>query len=95
MSYEPDYRKRHFRSLHKCRDWSGLPGVVSLRDRPMSMKRSDWESLIGRTFPQRLNATIESRRFAFRYQKMWRLVHEGWRGSNRVAYQRFFPEIES
>lgn len=66
------------------RTWVGLPGYVSMRERPMWMKRSDWESLIGRTHHGRLNALLSSRRYAFALKTRWR----DWRW--RIEQQKAF-----
>ena len=55
------------------RDWSGLPGYISMRERPMRMKRDDWESLQHRLSPGRLNATLRSRRHRFLASKHYPL----------------------
>ena len=59
-------------SIHDSRDWSGLPGYVSMRERPLWMKRSDWDSLCGKNNPGRLNSLLSTRRWAFAYKTRWR-----------------------
>lgn len=56
-------------SMHSLRDWSGLPGYISKRERPLWMKRDDWESLNHRLSPQRINGLLVTRRLRFEWQQ--------------------------
>ena len=81
------------RRVHKSRDWSGLPGYVSMRERPMWMKRSDWESLIGLNGYRRMNATLSSRRFGFQYKTRWRdtkWIEAQQKGGSERFHERFW-----
>lgn len=62
-----------------------------MRERPLAMKRDDWESLNGRLSPGRLNATLITRRWRWKYKQHWPLYHKGpYAKSSRLAYRKIF-----
>jgi hypothetical protein len=77
--------------MHSLRDWAGLPNYISMGQRSVWMKRSDWKSLQGLDAPAAVNARIETRRFCWKYKRHWKLYHAQHRASNRVAMKRIFP----
>lgn len=58
------------RSVFSSRTWRGIHGYVSMGERPMWMKRCDWDGLHGRG-PYQRQFTTASRRFYWRTKVHW------------------------
>lgn len=84
------YRERHLRDHHKNRDWTDLPGYVSMRERPLWMKQSDWRSLTGQEYCH--SYTVKGGKTNFLINKFWPLFMGKHKQANKAAYHRIFGE---